>query len=213
MTEEKEPLMKSTTTMNGRPVSDGITGDLSAEQPGLSQRSEESWYNTIDDLPLEWPKSPLDTVILLAKVLGFLPWCIAVGGAIMLYPTQLELVAFNTGYQSSLKGIQRFAYYADCAMQHVAIFVGCVAVLCWWSSTFVTTLLVATITAGFCLAWGDFVLDRSIPLGHDDRQTIYLVFTNYGLQGDSIVFRKTEAGYFALEESLVDNAGVEGLVE
>src|ERR1700722_503817 len=150
----------------------------------------------VDNPIPDWPKSPLGNVLILLKIICFIPWCIAVGGAIILCPNQLVLVAFGAGYQSSLKGIKRFAYWADSAMQHLVIFCGFVATVAWWNQL-VGGFLLTGIMAAFLFAWGDFVLDRNIPLGQDDRQTIFLVVTNYGLPDDSLVFQHTADGYLA----------------
>ncbi|KAK7455805.1 hypothetical protein VKT23_010838 [Stygiomarasmius scandens] len=39
--------------------------------------------------------------MLFVKVIGFLPWCVLVGAAILLPPRHLEVVAFSPGYVSS----------------------------------------------------------------------------------------------------------------
>ena len=161
---------------------------------------------SLDNPVPDWPKSPLGNVLILLKIICFIPWCIAVGGAVILCPNQLELVAFGAGYQSSLKGIKRFAYRADTAMQHLVIFCGFVAAVAWWNQL-VGVFLLTGIMVAFLFAWGDFVLDRNIPLGRSDRQTIFLVVANYGFPDDSIVFQKTADGYLALERNVSCDGG------
>ena len=71
--------------------------------------------------PVVQPSKPLDParhfdvmsfLILAAKVVCFLPWCIAVGATLSLAPQYLELVTFQTGYVPSIRGVRRFAYWA-----------------------------------------------------------------------------------------------------
>jgi hypothetical protein len=122
------------------------------------------------------------TTALIARILLFLPWCIAVGGCIVLLPSQLDLVAFQSGYLSGPAGtgIRRFAYWADSAMQHVFIFLSFVLSFAWWCcggmrAVAVVALMVA---AGLAYAWSDFRVDETIPLGVDDRQTMFKLMVN-----------------------------------
>ena len=89
-------------------------------------------------------------------------------------------------------------------MQHVAIFLAFIATL-WWVNHSLGVLVMAGVVAGAVYAWGDFVLDRSIPLGEDDRQAIYLVYAHYGLRAESetLVLSKTDAGYLAMDKRQV----------
>ena len=164
-------------------------------------------FEDIEAPSWEWPAVELtlrNIVILLIKVVCFVPWCVAVGGAIVMCPSSLELVVFATGYQPSLCGIRRFAYWAECAMQHVAIFLAFIATL-WWVNHSLGVLAMAGVVAGAVRAWGDFVLDRSVPLGEDDRQAIYLVYAHYGVRAasETLVLSKTDAGYLAMDKRQV----------
>jgi hypothetical protein len=152
----------------------------------------------------EYPNVTLFSIpVLLAKFICFLPWCIAVGAAILLCPNRMELFAFAPGYQTSPTGIHRFAYWADCAKQHVAIFFAFMAYV-WMYNGPLGVSLAAGVLAGFVYSWRDFVLNRSIPLGNDDQQSIYLVFANYGLDREaSLVLQKNDMGYFVLDRNLV----------
>lgn len=76
------------------------------------------------------------------------------------------------------------------------IFFACIACAAWWNGA-LGCLLALAVLSQFLFAWQDFSYDKRIPLGEDDRQTIYLVAINYGLDKDSIVLRKTASGYFA----------------
>jgi hypothetical protein len=155
--------------------------------------------DTIDDeysLSRELSNITVKTFVsAVCKAIFFLPWCAAVGGTILLSPHHLEFVAFVPGYIPSPKGIHRFAHWADCAMQHVMIFLAVVAAVAWWRTS-IGVLFAAGVFAQFVFAWREFVVDRTVPLGEDDRQTMYLVATQYGLDEDSMDLTKTPAGYF-----------------
>jgi hypothetical protein len=201
-------------------LSSGVVspGLLNGEEATFLAASDASVASRTDLDDLQAPLAPLPAlslsyVFLLLRLLGFLPWCIAVGGAIILCPSHLDFVTFRVGYQPPLQGVHRFAYWADCAMQHVAIFCGCIAALGWWNRP-LGALLTAGVGAGFFFAWGTFVLDRSVPLGKDDRQTIYLVLTNYGLKGRDVAgFRKTDDGCYLVLETTSGDEGVDDFAE
>ncbi|KZT67866.1 hypothetical protein DAEQUDRAFT_728641 [Daedalea quercina L-15889] len=125
------------------------------------------------------------------KVLFFLPWCVAVGGAIMLSPRHLHLVAFNTGYVSYERGPHRFGYWAQCAHQHVVIFLAFLAVGVWWNLRY-GTWVVAGMLACAAYAWHDYKVDLTVPLGEDDRQSLYLALTKVYLQDDFIMHVPTK---------------------
>ncbi|KIJ10451.1 hypothetical protein PAXINDRAFT_16536 [Paxillus involutus ATCC 200175] len=102
-----------------------------------------------------------DLVSHVIRILLFIPWCAAVGGALLLSPNHVELVAFRTGYLPSPKGLRRFARWADCAYPHVMVFFACVVVVLW--------------------------VDRSIPLGEDDQQSLYLVIMDLASVPDAVI--------------------------
>lgn len=140
------------------------------------------------------PSSLTNALVLILRVLFFLPWCIAVGGTIVMYPRYLEHVAFGFGYIKSPKGIRRFAHWADTGIQHVWIFFGFLASI-WWIYPILGWMLIGGVVAQTANAWQDFEVDRSIPLGEDDRQTIYLVGKQYGLPDELMGISKTNQGY------------------
>lgn len=184
------------------------SGTLPTPDVGQCEIALPAETSSIDEFSLEFPEVTLRSVlVLIARVVCFIPWCIAVGGAIVLSPSHMELFAFTAGYQSSLKGIYRFAYWADCAMQHVAIFFAFIAILGWLNRP-LGAFLAASILMCFVLGWRDFVLDRSIPLGDDDRQTFYLVFTNYGLGKETLNMQKTATGYLVLDKNTRSDADI-----
>ena len=119
-------------------------------------------------------------------VLFFLPWCVAVGGAILLSPYHLDHVAFKTGYVSHERGPHRFGYWAQCAHQHVVIFLAFLAACLWWNLRY-GTWAVAAVLAGTVYAWHDFKINLAVPLGEDERQSLYLALTKVYLQDDFVM--------------------------
>lgn len=110
------------------------------------------------------------------RLLFFVPWCIAVGGAMMFFPKQLDIVTFSPGYVSSERGFRRFQYWAHCAGPHVVIFAGFIfATLCW--KPYYGMLFAGAGLARFVYVWNDFCFDPTIPLGQDDKQSVYLAIT------------------------------------
>jgi hypothetical protein len=120
------------------------------------------------------------------RVLFFLPWCIAVGACIVVVPSWLDFVAFGTGYTSPRDGAHRLAYWAECAMPHVAIFCAVMVSLLWWNIP-LGCVLAAGVLALFVQAWRDFEVDENIPLGDDDRQTIYFLLMDRRLDEQTAI--------------------------
>jgi hypothetical protein len=143
---------------------------------------------------------------ILLRIALFVPWCVAVGGTIVMFPRHLEFVAFSPGYVKSPRGIYRFKHWADTGMHHVWIFAGFLASI-WWIYPAPGLLLVGGVIAQFVNAWHDFTVDRRVPLGEDDRQSMYLVATQYGLPDKLMDIRKTEQGYVIsrLDEQQVED--------
>lgn len=136
---------------------------------------------------------------LVIQILCFLPWCIAVGGALVLFPDHLEYLAFQTGYVTSPTGIRRFSHWAEYGLQHVVIFG---AFLGLFVFIFPTTgfLLIGGLLAQFYHVWNYFSLDRTVPLGTDDLQTVYLLATTHWLNETSVEIKKVDDHYYSLGE-------------
>jgi hypothetical protein len=148
------------------------------------------------NVPSLHPSSLAKTLFpFLLRIVFFLPWCVAVGGTIVTCPNHLELIAFGPGYLNSPpKGIHRFAHWADTGMHHVWIFLGFLASI-WWIYPTLGWMLIGGVVAQTANAWHDFEVDRSVPLGEDDRQTMYLIATQYGIPDELMGIRKTDKGY------------------
>ena len=133
------------------------------------------------------------------RLVCFLPWCVAVGGALLFSPEHLELLAFRTGYLEALSGIRRYSHWAEYGFQHIAAFFTFLGVLTWMRPT-AGFLCIGGLMAQFCWAWHTFLLDRNIPLGEDDRQTVYLLATSTWLKDTTINIRKIGDSYYAAED-------------
>ncbi|PCH42826.1 hypothetical protein WOLCODRAFT_144225 [Wolfiporia cocos MD-104 SS10] len=148
----------------------------------------EEHLKALDELPLDSgvaaQRQPLTVRRLSAsflRLLLFLPWCVAVGGTIIVAPRFLEHVAFAPGYIRPDTGTRRFGFWADCGIPHIVIFLATLAALAWWDLRD-GVAVAAAVAAGFMYAWRDFRPDFSVPLGSDDRQSIYLVVTKVYLK-------------------------------
>jgi hypothetical protein len=113
------------------------------------------------------------------KLVIFLPWCLAVGGAILLAPHQLERIAFGPGYMTPPRGLRRFAHWAGCAPAHVGAFTLCVSyllsVLVHSDFMIVAVVVGLGLSIGVLRAWGGVRVDVTKPLGEDDVQSLQLV--------------------------------------
>ncbi|KAK2462195.1 hypothetical protein APHAL10511_005783 [Amanita phalloides] len=113
--------------------------------------------------------------ISLIKITCFIPWCICVGGTMLLWPDKLELVAFQAGYVDSMRGIRRFAHWADLGQQFVMIFLAFLVCILWFLPRVAGVTLVAGLISRFIFVWQGFQIDYSLPLGEDDRHSLYLL--------------------------------------
>ncbi|KAI0945906.1 hypothetical protein AcV7_010020 [Taiwanofungus camphoratus] len=162
----------------------GINGHFNTSETLLDSLDS---FLTLDDSsssrePLTLPTSKSA----LLRIIFFLPWCITVGGAILLSPQHLEIITFPPGYLSSPTGTRRFAFWADCAAHQVFIFLACLAAYVWWDFPR-GVLLASAALARFVYVWHDFRVDQSIPPGEDDRQSLYLVVTLAYTKEDMVI--------------------------
>ncbi|KAF8631758.1 hypothetical protein AX15_002214 [Amanita polypyramis BW_CC] len=143
-----------------------------------------------------------DLITPVARVVCFIPWCIVVGGTMLLWPDQLEVIAFQAGYVDSMKGIRRFAHWADVGLYFVMIFFAFLATVLWFLPGVAGVTLAVCLCSRFVLVWHGCELDFSVPLGNDDRQSLYLVAT-MGERGllDGRAIAKTDAGFMVVPEA------------
>lgn len=137
----------------------------------------------------------LDIIVL---TLCFPLWTFAVGGCILLSPaTHLDAIAFGSGFIARpLSDIARFGYWAENAIPHLCTFLAGLCFLIWWRLDLGFSVL-AIVLCLFWRAWSDFELDKDVPLGADDRQTIYLVSIVHTL-GDGHRFRTSHGSFVDL---------------
>ncbi|KAF8332450.1 hypothetical protein F5887DRAFT_996869 [Amanita rubescens] len=139
--------------------------------------------------------SSLDITASITRVICFIPWCICVGGTMLLWPDKLEQVAFEAGYMDSTQGIRRFAHWADVGHQFVMIFLAFLATALWALPVTVGATLFVGLATRFGYVWRGFPVDHSMPLGNDDRQSLYLLATVGRDLMEKSVLAKTEAGF------------------
>ncbi|KAG2056693.1 hypothetical protein BDR06DRAFT_1005986 [Suillus hirtellus] len=121
----------------------------------------------------------------------FVPWCATVGGALLLFPQELELVVFRTGYLKSLQGIRRFAHWADCAFHHAMIFLAFVVALMWYKAA-VGVPVACGLMSRFLYVWTGFQVDSSVPLGWDDQQSLYLLAKGTVFENQTVLIKDCE---------------------
>lgn len=149
-------------------------------------------------LDRQWTMNMVGTSIL--RMLLFLPWCIAVGGSIILFPNGLDIITFRSGFLDPLSGIYRFAHWVDHAFEHIIIFVSFAGLVCWLNPAFGC---VAGCAMGAMVfnAWHDFRLDPTVPLGEDDRQSVYLSVTRFWMSDDFLNLRRMKGGFLLDEQA------------
>lgn len=137
--------------------------------------------------PPPWTIQRLFHTFVLALCFPF--WTFAVGGCIFLSPIiHLDAIAFGSGFVlSPPSDIARFGYWAENAIPHMCSFLAGLCFLIWWRLDLGFSVLVIVLYL-FWQAWSDFELNKDIPLGEDDRQTVYLVSMVHAL-GDGHRFR------------------------
>ncbi|KAK0184813.1 hypothetical protein F5146DRAFT_1073812 [Armillaria mellea] len=129
----------------------------------------------------------------LLKIIFFLPWCALVGAIILLAPRHLEYATFFPGYIASPRGIRRFSHWADVAFPHVMIYFA--FVVCIATQHLPLGVALAALTLGqSIIAWHDFSYDSEIPIGDDDRQSLYLIAVTLGCS-KSFTLMQAPRGY------------------
>lgn len=147
----------------------------------------------------------LDIFIL---ALCFPLWTFVVGGCILLSPTtHLDAIAFGSGFvPSPPSDIARFGYWAENAVPHICTFLAGLCFLIWWRLDLGFSAL-AIVLCLFWRAWFQFKLDKDVPLGADDRQTIYLVSMVHSL-GDGHRFRTGDGSLVDLPSGIKLSKGL-----
>ncbi|KAF8883764.1 hypothetical protein CPB84DRAFT_1789763 [Gymnopilus junonius] len=163
-------------------------------------------FNSLNSLTVAISEVLLGYLLLGFRVLFFLPWCIAVGGALIFFPDYLDMLAFRTGYLEPVTAIRRFSHWATYGFQHVVSFFCFLGALLWHypSVGFSVTIL---LVCQFCLVWHGFLFDATTPLGEDVRQTTYLLFTTTWLDSDDLVnIKKVDGAYYWADKFIPDES-------
>jgi hypothetical protein len=186
-------------------------GDDTILQEDFQSSPDDSKQPTPDLLfALSWPED-LQTHLsnltihslysLACQILLFFPWCIAVGAAILISPTNLSAIAFSpsANYLSRPSTpIGLFAHWAHYGLQHITIFAGFVFIILW-NFPNAGTVLLGALCAQFCWAWHDFLPDRTTALGEDERQMIYHLARSTWLTERTVGIKKMNGKYYATE--------------
>lgn len=143
-----------------------------------------------------WSIQRLLHALILALCFPF--WTFAVGGCIFISPiTHLDTIAFGSGFvPPPPSDIARFGYWAENAIPHMCTFLAGLCFLIWWRLDLGFSVLVIVLYLSW-RAWSGFELDKGIPLGEDDRQTVYLVSIVHTL-GDGYRFRASDGSVIDL---------------
>ncbi|KAI0775057.1 hypothetical protein BD413DRAFT_491652 [Trametes elegans] len=133
---------------------------------------QEEWTGT--GAALLAPLSPALRTVL------FVPWCMLVGGAIVLWPTAVDWTAFHTGFvrDAPRPGLRRFAYWAENAYEHVFLFfAGSFMLLHYAAGPNYALLVLAALLGRVAFMWGTFCPreDLHLRVGEDDMESIWLV--------------------------------------
>jgi hypothetical protein len=69
-------------------------------------------------------------------------------------------------------------------------------------------MVIGALLAQLCIAWHSFLFDRNIPLGEDDRQTIYILMTTTWFNDSAIGIKKVGDSYYpAPNNPMLEAAG------
>lgn len=166
----------------------GFVEELQATMPLSSPVAEQV---PLADSSQEERDSYQRILITILRGVLFVPWCATVGGALLLFPQNLELVVFRPGYLESLQGIRRFAHWADCAFHHAMIFLALVVALMWYKAA-VGIPVACGMMSRFMYVWTGFRVDSKVPLGLDDRQSLYLLAKGTAFENQTILIQGCE---------------------
>ncbi|KAG1738030.1 hypothetical protein EDB19DRAFT_923557 [Suillus lakei] len=166
----------------------GFVEELQATMPSSLPMAKQV---SLVESSLEERGSSQRILICILRVVLFVPWCAAVGGALLLFPQKLELVVFRPGYLESLQGIRRFAHWADCAFHHAMIFFALVVALVWYKAA-VFVPVACGLMSRFMYVWTGFQVDPKVPLGWDDRQSLFLLVKGTAFANQTVLIKGCE---------------------
>ncbi|KAI0787954.1 hypothetical protein C8Q74DRAFT_1366749 [Fomes fomentarius] len=175
-------LTSTTGIYNPGPDSPAIIYDFPAEfaaQESDSESGESMGFSLLHGHKPE-ERSPLFTIFLIVQ---FVPWCIAVGAAILLLPQSLDTVVFRSGYIPAPppRGLRRYAFWSKMAPDYVKIFMFTLLGLFNVSVRGAATLVVL-VAMRCAYVWKDYkpkeVKDLHMRIGQDDMESLWLFVQN-----------------------------------
>ncbi|KAI0671882.1 hypothetical protein C8Q78DRAFT_803408 [Trametes maxima] len=115
----------------------------------------------------------------------FVPWCVAVGGAILLAPASAGALAFRGGFVRGTappRGLRRLAYWADNAYEHVFVFLAVVAAALFYADLRRAAWVLAAAIVRVGWVWGGYrpAEDLHRRVGENDQESLWLVARGSG---------------------------------
>ncbi|KAG6815961.1 hypothetical protein H0H87_009874 [Tephrocybe sp. NHM501043] len=197
----EEPPIKETTTWvkapsSGNPL-EPSTKDILSLLPFSHQSASLDDLARANDCFSSLQEYSFRTLAPIAlRILIFLPWCIIAGASILLFPLHLEMIVFQPGFVTSPQGIHRYAFWSTVVKELVGAFIASLLVLLYTVPKVGVPVLCAAITQ-FVFAWQDFRVNCEIPLGEDDRQSLYYIW-KFHASGETLGLREDEKGFYAM---------------
>ncbi|KAI0648963.1 hypothetical protein C8Q79DRAFT_1007554 [Trametes meyenii] len=116
----------------------------------------------------------------------FVPWCVAVGGAILLAPASAGALAFRGGFVRGAappRGLRRLAYWADNAYEHVFVFLAVAAVALFYADPRRAVWVLAAAVVRIAWVWGGYRPGEGLHLrvGQNDQESLWLVAKGSGV--------------------------------
>ncbi|KAI0833653.1 hypothetical protein BC628DRAFT_39685 [Trametes gibbosa] len=147
-----------------------------------------------------------------AHVILFLPWCILIGGAILLVPSAAGTLAFNGGFMRGPppRGLRRFAYWAENAYEHAFVFIACLALLLYRDADpHRRAWTLAALVTRWAWVWLGYYPPPGLHarIGENDVESLWLIWKGKAVV-DAIMHKERPCSlpHTALEASRSDGA-------
>ncbi|KAH9902629.1 hypothetical protein C8Q73DRAFT_785289 [Cubamyces lactineus] len=126
--------------------------------------------------PPPTPPAPMLTNVV--HIVLFFPWCVAVGGLILVWPSALERITFRSGFLGGPppQGLRRFAYWVANAYEHAFIFLACAVTFAYYRP-FVGLTLLWLVILRFSSFWLRYLPETGLweRIGESDVESLWLI--------------------------------------